>query len=378
MDPKKSEIAIVGAGIVGLALAYHYAKSGHQVRVFEKDPAARSASIRNFGLIWPIGQKSGALYARALLSASIWKEVAPQANIHLKENGSLHLAYHQDERQVLQEFYESTDYAQEYGQWLSPDQCREKNPNINPQGLLGGFWSSVEMTVDPREALRQLPRFLAEKYGVDFNYGTCIREVKTGKLISDQGNWEADKIFLCTGADFEMLFPQLFAQAGITKVKLLMMRSSAYSWDLGPSLCGGLTLIHYDAFAHCPGLEVLKKRFQEELPDYLDWGIHVLLAQNQQGELVIGDSHEYGWNPSPFDREEVNQYILNYLRTFINLPDLSIQERWHGVYPKLSGKTEYFQEVDKEVFILNALGGAGMTLSFGTSAEIYHGKLKPG
>ncbi|MEO1652792.1 MAG: TIGR03364 family FAD-dependent oxidoreductase [Bacteroidota bacterium] len=378
MDTKKSDIAIVGAGIVGLALAYRYAQEGHTVRVFEKDPAARNASIRNFGLLWPIGQKSGMMYERAQLSASIWKEVAPQAKIHLKENGSLHLAYHSDEWQVLQEFYETTDYAQAHCQLLLPHQCQAKNPYIKPSGLMGGLWSPVEMTVDPRQALHQLPLFLAEKLGVDFQYGCAIQEVKKGALKSKAGHWEAEEIFVCTGADFEILFPQIFAKMGITKVKLLMMRSSEVTWELGPSLCGGLTLIHYDAFAHCAGLEALKKRFEAELPQYLEWGIHVLLAQNHRDELVIGDSHEYGWNPSPFDQEEVNQLILSYLNTFIEIPHLQIRERWHGIYPKLSGKTEFYYQIEPGLYILNALGGAGMTLSFGTSTEIYQGKLKPG
>jgi D-hydroxyproline dehydrogenase subunit beta len=102
-----ADVAIVGAGIVGLAHALAAAKQGLKVVVFERNPRAVGASIRNFGTIWPIGQPIGSLYDRALRSRDIWLEVAPKAGFYLDRCGSLHLAYRQDEMDVLQEFADS-------------------------------------------------------------------------------------------------------------------------------------------------------------------------------------------------------------------------------------------------------------------------------
>ncbi|MFN7118416.1 MAG: FAD-dependent oxidoreductase, partial [Saprospiraceae bacterium] len=124
------------------------------------------------------------------------------------------------------------------------------------------------------------------------------------------------------------------------------------------------------SFAHCESLQLLKKRFAKEMADYNRWGIHVLVSQTRHGELTLGDSHEYGLDLSPFDKQAINELILKYLKKFLKLTSLEIAETWHGIYPKLPGKTEYIAQPEPGVTIVNGLGGAGMTLSFGLAMEV--------
>ncbi|MCG8365090.1 MAG: FAD-dependent oxidoreductase [Pseudanabaenales cyanobacterium] len=99
-----ADVLIVGAGIVGMAHALAAAKQGKRVVVFERNPYCVGASIRNFGMVWPIGQPSGSLLDRALRSREIWLEAADGAGFHANPCGSLHLAYRPDEMAVLEEF----------------------------------------------------------------------------------------------------------------------------------------------------------------------------------------------------------------------------------------------------------------------------------
>src|SRR4051812_48480878 len=98
---KQRTAIVIGAGIVGLATARALASRGYQVTVFERSEQPVGASIRNFGMIWPVGQPSGQLLDHAMLSRSIWKEICDEAGIWHSEKGSLHLAYHPDELLVM-------------------------------------------------------------------------------------------------------------------------------------------------------------------------------------------------------------------------------------------------------------------------------------
>lgn len=368
-----TDVIVVGAGIVGLAHALAAAKRGCKVVVFERNTYAVGASIRNFGMIWPIGQPLGHLRDRALAARSIWLEVAEQANIAIEPCGSLHLAYRTDELAVLEEFISAnSDPANHSVRLLTAAEVATKSPAAVTDGLLGALWSATEMTVDPREAIRKLPAFLTQTYGVQFKFGTVVTAIDAPQVIAGGEVWRGDRILVCSGADFETLYPKHYAASGITKVKLQMMRTAPQPnhWRLGPSLCGGLTLTHYASFAHCPSLAALKTRIETETPHFPQWGIHVMVSQNARGELVIGDSHEYGLTHDPFDKAEVNQFVLDYLRGFAIAPSFDIAETWHGIYAKLPGQTEWIAHPESAVTVINALSGAGMTLSFGLAEEV--------
>ena len=103
---KSYDDAVVGAGILGLAHAYQLARRGRRVVVFERNPRAIGASVRNFGMLWPIGQPFGPLRRLAMRSLQIWLEVLASAGLWHERTGSLHLAYRDDEAQVLREFAE--------------------------------------------------------------------------------------------------------------------------------------------------------------------------------------------------------------------------------------------------------------------------------
>jgi D-hydroxyproline dehydrogenase subunit beta len=367
----RADVAIVGAGILGLAHAYVAAKSGKSVMVIEKNPRAAGASVRNFGMVWPIGQPAGTMLELSLRSRELWLEVLDLAKLPRRETGSLHLTYRSDEAAVAQEFAELGPKLGYRCSWLKPAEVLERSHAVEPGGLLGGLWSESEFTVDPRQIIQSLPGFLQERYKVQFFFGTAVTAIEPPILYSGNGQWHAETVIVCTGDDFETLYPRHFAASGLTRCKLQMMRTAAQpgGWQLGPSLAAGLTLRFYPSFQVCTTLPALARRIAEETPEYDRWGIHALVSQTADGALTLGDSHEYGLSVDIFNKEEIDQLILRYTRQFLRAPDLTVAERWYGVYAKHPEKPLVVMQPDDGVRVVASPGGSGMTLSFAVAEQ---------
>lgn len=365
------DAGVVGAGILGLAHAYHLAKRGLRVIVFERNPRAQGASVRNFGMIWPVGQPAGPLGVMANRSRELWLDVLRASGLWLRECGSLHVAYHEDEAQVLREFAAESAAVGRPCEVRTPTQVVARFPAIVPAGLKAGLWSPTELAVDPRQVIAELPAWLAKTHGVTFAFGTPVSGFDGSTVTTPDGDCNVKRLVICTGADFRDLAPAAFAGSGLYPCKLQMMRSQAFGdrFRVGTHLAAGLTLRHYASFKNCPTLPALARRLDAEMPEYGRYGIHVLVSQNAAGELTLGDTHEYGDAITPFDNPRLDDLVLDYLKTFLAVPDLRVAERWHGVYVKHPTAAYVAARPAENTLAVTGVGGAGMTLSFGLAEQ---------
>jgi FAD dependent oxidoreductase TIGR03364 len=327
-------------------------------------------------MLWPIGQPAGPLRQLALRSLEIWSELLRASGLWHERVGSLHLAYRDDEAQVLREFVthaNETDFACEF---IGPDEVHRLSPAVRRRGLIAGVWSHHEVCVDPREIVSGLPYWLAATYGVVFEFCRAVVGYDRPRVICGT-DFEADRLWICAGDDLRTLYPEALAAAGLLRCKLQMLRSEPTSggWRLGPMLAGGLTLRHYRSFEECPPLPALRRRIAEETPEFDRYGIHVMASQNGRGEITIGDSHEYGAVIEPFDKAVIDELIMGYLATFLDLPNLRIVERWHGTYAKNPKGPSMIARPAPGAVAVTGLGGAGMTLAFGVAEETVRTEL---
>jgi FAD dependent oxidoreductase TIGR03364 len=372
----RADIAVVGGGILGLAHAWVLARSGRRVVLFERNRRASGASVRNFGMIWPIGQPAGDRHQLAMRSRELWLEALKAAKLSFRPTGSLHVAHHEDEAEVLREFAAIAPARDCMCEWLSPEATLARSEAINPSGLMGSLWSAAELTVDPREFIACFPDYLKE-LGVELRYGMPVRSIDLPRVFaassanSGAETWEVDQAVICAGDDFETLFPETFSASGITRCKLQMMRTMPQpgAWQLGPSLAAGLTLRFYKSFLICASLSRLKARIAAEKSEYDRWGIHVLASQTADGAITLGDSHEYGLEPDVFNKSEIDDLILREAAGFMKLPSWTVAERWQGVYAYHPDRVAFCAEPAPAVRVVTAPGGAGMTLSFGLAEQ---------
>jgi FAD dependent oxidoreductase TIGR03364 len=325
-------------------------------------------------MVWPIGQPAGELYALALASRRAWLELSRQASVWVNPCGSIHLAHRHDELAVLEEFARRAPTLGYECQLLTREEVLRRTQGANPDGLLGGLHSPTELGVNPRTALRSLPPWLSSQFSVSFRFGTTVTDIDGRRVrTSDRSMWEFDRTIICCGADFETLFPEVFHARGLRRCKLQMQKTVGQprGWRFGPHLASGLTLRHYASFAVCDSLGVLRARIARETPELDHYGIHVVVSQNDLGEVILGDSHEYDPFAEPFDQVAIEDLILRELRRVIWLPDWRIAERWHGIYAKHEALPFFEAEPLPRVHICTGAGGAGMTMAFGLAERCW-------
>jgi glycine/D-amino acid oxidase-like deaminating enzyme len=72
-------VVIVGGGILGTMHAVMARQRGFEVVHLEREPEARGASMRNFGLVWVSGRRAGPELALALRARELWESIAARA-----------------------------------------------------------------------------------------------------------------------------------------------------------------------------------------------------------------------------------------------------------------------------------------------------------
>ncbi len=364
------KVVIVGSGIIGLAHALVSREAGCEVTVIERDTRPLGASIRNFGTIWPIGLAFGPEREQALFGVQRWRELAKTAGFWMETAGSLSVAYRDEAWAVLQEFGALPAAKSENFELLLPEETLRRYPLVNPEGLQGALFSPHELTVRSADALTALIAHL-RGLGVEFHYGACATKVHADAVELADGRMLAfDHCVIAAGDEMRLLFPEELAAAQVRRCQLQMMRSEPIPQRLGAILVSDLTLAHYPAFQGCRSLAKLQSRIEATMGEFKKWGIHVIAAQHGDGSVTLGDSHEYADDFLPDHWSHVDELVLKNLASFMRLPNLRVASRWQGVYLKSTvGKTQVILQPQERVTMVTAMGGLGMTLSWGLAHQ---------
>ncbi|HEX8007471.1 MAG TPA: FAD-dependent oxidoreductase, partial [Trebonia sp.] len=122
-------MVIVGGGVLGTMHAVMARRRGAAVVHLEREPTARGASVRNFGLIWVSGRKAGPELALALRARRLWEEISADVpGTGFRAAGSLTIATDNREMRVLGEASELPDVRLRDFELLDPDGVRKVNP----------------------------------------------------------------------------------------------------------------------------------------------------------------------------------------------------------------------------------------------------------
>jgi FAD dependent oxidoreductase TIGR03364 len=333
----QTSVAIVGAGILGLSHAYAFARRGLRVTVFERSGTPLGASVRNFGVVLVTGQPPGAMHALARESRAIWLDWAGRAGLHVRRSGSLLFARTAAEAHVLDAFIETRASQCGYDAALLPAAALERLYDGRFRHHRAALHGRDDLQLYSREAIPALVEFLRREHNVDFRFGALVRGIDGTRLDTTAGTWDAERVIVCSGHDYQTLYaPELAAlKPSVCRLQMLRVRPST-PLALDHTVLTGLSCLHYGAFADLPEAAALHAEVAATAPQLLEYGIHLLASPTPHGDLVIGDSHDYAADPSPFNAQHVDDLLLGLAESTFG-ERLDVVERWQGVYGARNG-----------------------------------------
>jgi len=353
---------VVGAGIIGTWHAFDLLEAGFAVDHLDADRAPVGASVRNFGLVWVSGRRSGHELEVARRARARWEAIGTRVpGIGFRPAGSLTVATTPAERLVMQEFSQSPDAKERSIVFLEPDEVRERNPAVCGD-TAGALFCDLDAVVEPRLAPRALREHLEaqapQRYR--FNPGRRVTDTAPGAVVDASGRrWEGDVVIVATGAAYDDL-PSAFPLASrLRRVRLQMFETDPYPQRLTTALADADSLRYYPAYEHAPRDELGE---QNEIA--AQHRLQLLLVQRPDGGLTIGDTHAYD---EPFDfalSEAPTDELLSRARCIVGGELPPVRRRWEGVYAECrDGAVCLREQIDDRVWLVTGPGGRGMTCS---------------
>jgi D-hydroxyproline dehydrogenase subunit beta len=370
MSEERYDVAIVGAGIVGLAHALAVARRGLRAIVIDREARANGASIRSFGFITVSGQSAGAIWQRARRTRDVWDEIALQARIPIVQRNECVIAHSREALDVLEEF--AAGEMGEGCELLAPQQLARRVPMARPDEVAGAFWSPHELRVEPRTAIPALASYLEKVHAVTIRRGVQVRAIAAPRIDTCAGSLFAQRVVVAPGPDLVTLFPDVHARHGVRLCKLQMLRLGAQpaGWTLPASIMSDFGLVRYAGFSAQPSAAALRARLTAEQPELIARGIHLIVVQSADGSLVVGDSHEYGAAPDPFFSSDVEAAMLSLAESVLRIPNREVIERWIGVYPHSESCESFVEALDARTRLVQVTTGNGMSTAFGLAEEV--------
>jgi glycine/D-amino acid oxidase-like deaminating enzyme len=223
----ETDYAVIGGGLVGMAIAYGLQRRGRRVTVFDEGDVAYRASRGNFGLVWVQGKGAGMPdYARwTRLSAGLWPEFADElqretgVDMELTQPGGLDVCLTESELAEtsarLQGLSEALgeDYPFET---LDHARLRRLVPEIGPR-VCGATYFPEDGHANPLFLLRALVGAFRRAGGRIENGGTVDTIVprEGGFRLATGHTWDAGKVVLCAGLGNARLGPMVGLDAPV-------------------------------------------------------------------------------------------------------------------------------------------------------------------
>jgi glycine/D-amino acid oxidase-like deaminating enzyme len=333
---ERTDVLIVGGGIVGAATAYHLARQGVPTILLEAETLAYGATGRNLGFLWVHTRKKGPELDLVMATRSGIDDLVGElgAEVDLRTNGGL--VFFHDERQasVMREFVDHRNADGVPMTLLSGDDARELVPLLPPT-VLGATFCPLDAQVEPTRWVEAFAG-AARRLGAQVREGIRVRRLlREGDRIigveTDAGEIEAREVVLAAGG----WTPELAATAGlelpIHPMRLQIVQTLPMPLETRHVVYGATALKQYGVFQDLPSFD--DSLFMNDV----EWRHDMLLlesfCQKADGSYLLGCSMDYPgflWDADLRGVSLINEVLMEHVPRF---REAGFAKAWAGILP---------------------------------------------
>lgn len=310
---RERHVAIVGGGVIGLAIAWRLAQGGQRVTVLEGGKTGQGASHAAAGMLAAVAEAEPgetALLALNRESQRLWPAFAAELeaesgnDIGLRREGTLLLALNGDDTRRLQHLHAFQRGLDLPVEWLDAAEVRRREPFL-AASLAGALYSPQDWQVDNRLLAAALRR-AAERRCVEIREAASVERVETagGRVCGvrvDGALLAADMVVLAAGA-----WSRQIEVEGVPKLPVRPIKGQMLALQMDPAA---------------------------PLLSHVVWAPGVYLVPRRDGRLILGATVE----EKGFDNTITAGGMLSLLeaawRALPGIEELPIAEQWVGFRP---------------------------------------------
>ena len=341
MLPEKSEIVVIGGGIVGVTIAHELAKRGEEVTVIEKRFIGSGSTFRcGTGIRQQFNDEANVRVMKR--SVELWKKYSEEYGFSFKQTGYLFLLYDDEE---VKTFKRNIEIQNKFGvptKLITPEEAKEIVPLLDISEVIAASWNPTDGKADPFEATTAFA-VKAKEYGA--------------KLLEYTGV----KGFLIENNEIK----GVKTNKGIIKTGIVVNATNAWA-NLINAMAGIKTKIPIEPYKHQAVItQPIKRGTINPMVISFKYG-HAYLTQTFHGGIIGGIGYEigptYDLTPTYEFLREVSYYFTKIIPA---LKNLLILRTWAGYYAKTPDSNPAIGRIEElnDYYIAAGFSGHGFMMA---------------
>jgi glycine oxidase len=310
--PAIVDVAIVGAGVIGLSIGWVLARRGLKVAVFDRAAAGSGASLAATGMLAAAAEHEPGcqeFLTFALESQGLWPsfraalEGEAGLGTDYRDSGTLVVALGRDEVERLRFRYDLHQRCSLPTRWLSAAEVRAMEPGLRPS-VAAGLFCAEDHQVDPKLTMAALR--LAFKAAGGFLVEHCAvaaLDLAGGRVAG------------------------LVTAAGPCKAKTVVIAAGAWTADALPhGLAIPLRPLKGQSLA-------VKTTAETGTLSHIVWTEQIHLAPKGDGRLIVGATVEERGFDDTITAGGIYALLEGARRAFPAIEEMAIEALWTGLRP---------------------------------------------